>query len=146
MVTLTSRVVVPAPVEATAALVLDLTRDREWRPAVVSMQVDPPGPARVGQRAVERLRFAGLTFVTPTEVVEAGPTSLGFEGGTRQMTVRGRRTVEPRPDGGSLVTEELTVLPHGLFRLVNPLLTPGYRWLQDADVARIPAAVAAQRV
>ncbi|MFW3171175.1 SRPBCC family protein [Geodermatophilus sp. CPCC 206100] len=146
MTTLTSRVAVPAPVEATAAVVLDLTRDREWRPAVTHMEVDPPGPARVGQRAVERLRVAGLTFVTPSEVVEAGPDGFAFEGGSRQMTLRGRRTVTAQPDGTSLVTEELTVVPHGLFRLVHPLLVPGYRRTMDADLARIPAVVAAQRV
>ncbi len=57
------------------------------------------------------------------------------------MTMRIHRSVAPHPDGAE-VTAEVTVQPDGLFRLLGPLMTVAFRRGLDADVARIPAAIA----
>ncbi len=87
--------VVPADLATTRALVLDWTRDPEWRTAVTSMTADPPGPATRGQRLLETMRFAGATFTTPTHIVDADDTSARFEGGSAMVRVSGRRLLEP---------------------------------------------------
>ncbi len=75
MVTLACQVVVPAPVAQTAAFVLNLANDRTWRSEVISMELDPPGPVRVGQRIVDRMRFGVLPLTVRAEAVAAEPTS-----------------------------------------------------------------------
>ncbi len=49
----------PRPASETADLVLDWTREGEWRAEVLSMTAAPPGGAVPGQRIAERLRVAG---------------------------------------------------------------------------------------
>jgi hypothetical protein len=141
MVTLACKVVVPAPVAQTAAFVLDLSNDHTWRSEVVSMELDPPGPVRVGQRIVDRMRFGVLPLTVRAEAVAAGPTSFTLRAHGPQMTMRIHRSVAPHPDGAE-VTAEVTVQPHGLFRLLGPLMTVVFRRGLAADVARIPAAIA----
>lgn len=144
MVTVASKVVVPAHVAQTAAFVLDLSNDRKWRPEVISMQLDPPGPVRVGQRIVDRMRFGVLPFTVRAQAIEAGPTSFTLRAHGPQMTMRIHRSVAPHPDGAE-VTAGVTVQPRGLFRLLGPLMTVVFRRALDANVARIPAAVAPMR-
>ena len=55
----------------------------------------PPGRAHVGQRLVEQLRFAGLTFVTPTVVESASELSASYAGGKSPIEVTGRRAAVP---------------------------------------------------
>jgi hypothetical protein len=141
MVTLTFKVVVPAPVAQTAAFVLNLSNDRTWRSEVISMELDPPGPVQVGQRIVDRMRFGVLPFTVRAEAVEVDPTSFTLRAQGPQMTMRIHRSVAPHPDGAE-VTAEVTVQPHGLLRLLSPLMTVVFRRGLGANVARIPAAIA----
>ena len=115
-----------SPDEA-ADLVLDWSRDGEWRAAVRSMVVEPAGRARVGQRITEELRFAGATFVTPTTITAAEGRSASFAGGNATAAVRGRRTVVPEPGGGCTVVLEVDVRMTGPLAVLNPLLAPVYR-------------------
>ena len=119
--------------EETAALVLDWSRDAEWRAAVSRMEVEPPGRARVGQRITEWLRFGGRTVVTPTTITAADELSASFAGGNDQAVVEGRRTVVPEPDGGSTVVLEVDVRMTGVLRVLNPLLTPVYRHRLESE-------------
>jgi hypothetical protein len=127
-----------------SALVLDWSRDGEWRAAVTRMQVEPPGRARVGQRITEWLRFGGATFVTPTTITAADERSASFTGGNAQAVVEGRRTVVPEADGGCTVVLEVDVRMTGVLALLNPVLAPRYRRRlageADALVALRPVA------
>ena len=129
--------------EAVSGLVLDWSRDGEWRAAVTRMEVEPPGRARVGQRITEWLRFGGRTFVTPTTITAADGRSASFAGGSAQVSVEGRRTVVPEDDGGCTVVLEVDVRMTGVLALLNPILGPGYRRRlageADALVALQPA-------
>jgi Polyketide cyclase / dehydrase and lipid transport len=143
MAVLTSSRVVPVPPETAAAVVLDWSRDPEWRAQVRRMDVDPAGAARTGQRIVEHLRFAGSTYVTPTVIGEATATRAGYAGGGRTVRVAGSREVEPAGPGATRVTTVLDVELTGLLRPLTRLLAPSYRRLQEADLDRLAALLAA---
>ncbi|WP_116452187.1 SRPBCC family protein [Blastococcus litoris] len=116
------RVRLPGTATEVAGLVLDWSRDAEWRPTVVAMVADPPGRARVGQRITEELRTGGRTYVTPTTITDADELTASFAGGTSTLVVEGRRTVVPEPDGGCTVVLEVDVRMTGLRAVLNPVL------------------------
>lgn len=123
-----------------AALVPDWSRDREWRAAVTAMEVDPAGPARAGQRVLQRLRFAGLPFVTPTTITAADDSSASFAGGSGVVAAAGRRSVVG--DGaGCTVVLEVDVRLRGPLARLTALLAPGYRRRHRADADALAAAV-----
>jgi hypothetical protein len=127
------------PAGEVAELVLDWSRDGEWRAAVTRMDVEPAGRAVVGQRITEELRFGGRTYVTPTTITEAGELSASFAGGSATAAVVGRRTVVPDPDGGCSVVLEVDVRMTGLLAVLNPLLAPAYRRRLAAEADALAA-------
>ena len=131
------------PAHEVAGLVLDWSRDGEWRTAVVRMQVEPAGQARVGQRIVEWLRFGGRTFVTPTTITEVGELTASFAGGNATVAVEGRRTVDPETDGSCVVVLEVDVRMTGPLAVLNPLLAPAYRRRLASEADALAALVAA---
>lgn len=136
MSTFAARVVVTADPAVVAATVLDWNQDSRWRGAVTGMSTRPAGRAVVGQRIVETLRFAGMTFVTPTTVTAVEPFSAGFEGGSGAVTVQGRREVAA-DDQGSAVTVTLSIRLRGALAPFTWLLAPGYRRRHRDDMARL---------
>jgi len=137
--------VVGADLATTRALVLDWTRDPEWRTAVTAMTADPDGRATVGQRLVETMRFAGATFTTPTEIVEATGVSAAFVGGSSTVRVQGRRSLEPAP-GGTRVTIEVEIGFTGLAAPLTRLLAPSYRRRHSQDLDRLAALFGSAKV
>lgn len=133
MTRMTERRRLPWSADEAAALVLDWSRDGEWRAAVTSMEADQPGPAHAGQTIVERLRVGGLPVVVALRIVAADATSASFEGRTGAMISRGRRSVVAEPDGGCTVELELELRPRGPLALLGPLLAPGYRRMHRAN-------------
>ncbi len=124
-----------------AALILDWSRDGEWRPAVTAMEAEP-GPARPGQRIVERLRVGLLPVVVPLRVVAADAASATVEGVNGVAASRARRSVTPEADGGCTVELELELRPRGMMALLDPLLAPGYRRVHRADADSLAALTA----
>ncbi len=82
-----------------------------------------------------------LPLTVRAQAIEAGPTSFTLRAHGPQMTMRIHRSVAPHPNGAE-VTAGVAVQPHGLLRLLSPLMTVVFRRALDANVARIPAAVA----
>ncbi len=130
--------VVPVDLATTRALVLDWSRDPEWRTAVTSMVAEPPGPATRGQRLLETMRFAGANFTTPTHIVDADNTSARFEGGSTKVQVSGRRLLETTETGTS-VTAEVDIRFRGLSTPLTWLLAPAYRRQHRQDLDRLQA-------
>jgi len=137
--------VVPTDLATTRALVLDWTRDPEWRTAVTSMTGDPLGPATPGQRLLETMRFAGATFTTPTHIVDADDTSAHFEGGSDMVRVTGRRLLQRTTDG-TRVTAEVDIRFGGLAVPLTWLLAPAYRRQHRQDLDRLVALLVRQSV
>lgn len=134
------RVRLARPAAEVAGLVLDWSRDAAWRPAVVRMDVEPPGRAQVGQRITEELRTGGRSYVTPTTITEAGELSASFAGGTSTLAVEGRRSVVPEPDGGCTVVLEVEVRMTGLLAVLNPVVARMNRQRLAAEAASLAQA------
>jgi len=132
-----SRRTVPIDAEAAAGVFLNWTKDPQWRTAVRRMSAEPSGPAQVGQQLVEELRFAGMTFVTPTTVTEMGAARASYSGGSREVQVSGYREVQPGPSGSVTLVAEIDVALLGALRPLTPLLAPLYRRLQERDLDRL---------
>ena len=124
MTTLESSVTVHQPASVVAAFVLDWGNDHLWRSHVHSFTCTPTGRAAVGQRLVEELRFAGLTFVTPTVVEAADDLSASYSGGSSSIEVSGRRVVVPKGTDRCEVRTTTRMRVGGLLRPFTPLLTP----------------------
>jgi hypothetical protein len=142
--TLESSVTVRHPAAAVAAFVLDWGHDHLWRSHVRRFTCTPPGRAVIGQQLVEELRFAGLTFVTPTVVESAGERSASYAGGNASIDVRGHRVVVPLDAASCEVRTTTTLRVGGMLRPFAPLLTPSYRRADAADLRALPAVLDAQ--
>ena len=102
------------PAHEVAGLVLDWSRDGEWREAVVRMEVEP-----------------------------AGELTASFAGGNATVAVEGRRTVDPEADGSCVVVLEVDVRMTGSLAVLNPLLAPTYRRRLAFEADALAALVAA---
>ena len=91
---------------------------------------------------LERLRFAGLPFVTPTTLSEVTDRSAAFTGGSGAVVVSGRRSVLAEPDGGSSVVLTVDVRLRGALTPLTALLAPGYRRRHRADADALAALLA----
>jgi Polyketide cyclase / dehydrase and lipid transport len=131
----------PGTVDQVRDLLLDWSLDARWRPAVVAMEVDPPGPAAPGQRILEKVRFAGLAFVTPTTIRHVDRDSASFSGGSAVVAVDGRRSVQALPGGGCAITLELSVRLRGPLAPLTPLVAPGYRRQHRAEADQLLRAL-----
>jgi hypothetical protein len=127
------------PVAAATAceLVLDWSKDPRWREAVTAMEVTPPGGASVGQRIVERLRFSGVDFVTPTTITESTDTEAAFSGSSAAVRVSGRRRVTPLAEGACRVDIVVSVDLRGPLAPLTGLLAPSYRRRHASDLDRL---------
>lgn len=132
-----SRRTVRASAEAVAAVLLDWSQDSLWRARVVRMDTDPPGSAVPGQLIVERLRFAGLPFVTPTQIEDAGPLRASFRGGSEVLAVAGAREIVPSAVGQVEIVITLHLRMTGPLVPLAGLLSGRYQRLQDADLDRL---------
>jgi hypothetical protein len=139
--TLESSVTVLRPAAVVAAFVLDWGHDHRWRSHVRRFTCTPPGRSRVGQELVEELRFAGLTFLTPTVVETADELSASYGGGSASITVNGLRVVLPHGEGRCEVRTTTQLRIGGALRPFVPLLAPSYRRTDAADLRALPAAL-----
>ena len=142
LTTLASSVTVHRPAAAVAAFVLDWGNDHLWRSHVRRFTCSPPGRACVGQRLIEELCFAGLTFVTPTVVELVDELSASYAGGNATLDVTGRRVVVPLDEARCEVRTETRLRVGGLLRPFAPMLTPSYRRADDADLRALPGVLA----
>jgi hypothetical protein len=128
---------VALPADRLAELVLDWRRDPLWRAQVRSFTATPDSRAVPGQRLVEELAFAGLTFRTTTVVDRAEPLVASYAGQSRSVRVRGHRVVTPVSSTTSRVRLHTEIELLGALRLLQPLLAPSYRRTDAADAARL---------
>ena len=120
--------------------VADYDRDPQWRGGVATMAPDPPGLVQPGTTTSEDLRFGGRRYRNDGEVLEV--TSSGPRRSFRWRTVsgadaHGAREVVDHGDGTCSVTLELHVRPHGVERLLAPVLGRMLGRQLREDVARL---------
>lgn len=137
MPTLTHIVSVNRPPHVAMETFFDWSQDTSWRPAVTRMTVHPSGPATVGQRILEELKVAGLSFVTPTRIDSVHPYRVTWSGGSSTMTIRGWREIEPAGSDGCRLKELIDVELRGSLRLLTPVLTPMYRRVMRTELDQL---------
>jgi hypothetical protein len=125
------------------ALIAAYERDPEWRTGVTSMTPDQPGPLAPGSTTVEVMRFGGRTYRNVGEILEVLPGRSVAWRTTAGAEASGRRSVEPGADGSCDVTLELTVRPHGIERLLAPVLSRMLARNLDRDLANLERLVIA---
>jgi uncharacterized membrane protein len=119
---LTGTIDLACPAAEVWAIVADYGRDPEWRRGVATMAPSPAGEVRPGTTTTEVLRFAGRTWHNGGEVVSVEP-DVRFTWRTVQgADAAGARAVLVLPGGGCRVHLELRVRPHGVERVLAPLL------------------------
>jgi hypothetical protein len=134
VVLITSSRIVDAPPAAVTRVVLDWGQDTSWRRRVRRMTVDPPGRAVVGQRVVERLRFGGLTFTTPTRMTHVDDGRGAYRGSAPLFRLSGHRRVEPVDAGRTRVEVALDIELKGPLRPLTRPVAALYRRVQEQDV------------
>lgn len=132
-------ITIDRPTDAVFAVLADYSRDTVWRAGVTEMTASPPGPAQVGTRTHEVLRFLGSTYVTDAAVTAYEPGSeLAFRGTGSAGEVAGIRAVEPAGPR-TRVRWRIDVRMPALRRLGAPLMAPIMARRLDADLRRLRA-------
>jgi hypothetical protein len=103
------------------------------------MTPDPPGPAAVGTRVHEVVRYTGREYVADATVTELVPgISYRFAGTGTIGGIAGGRRVEPRAQGrASVFTYEIELTPAGAMRILRPILGPMTRSGLRRDLASL---------
>ncbi len=102
MPTIEQTVDVAAPVETVWNIITDPTLIPKLVPAIISVETDPPGPARVGQKGHWVGKIAGRkteSFIEVTEVVPNKRTVLSQRPGGLFKTFSSTITLEPSKRG-----------------------------------------------
>ena len=144
MTTFTASTIIEAPASAAWAVIADYGRDPAWRDGVETMAPRPSGPVRVGTTTDEVMHLAGRTYRNGGEVTEVRPGERFAWRTTSGADADGSRSVRALADGSCEVTLVLTVRPHGVQRLLQPVLVPMLRKGLAADLARLRDLVLAE--
>jgi hypothetical protein len=119
--------------------VLDYGSDHLWRPGIVEMTPDPPGPPAVGTKVREVLKTGGREYVTDSTVTALGPgMSYRFSGAGTIGRVEGARTVAAGDAPGAAIFTYLVELTlAGRYRLLSPIVGRTMRTGLRADLERL---------
>ena len=115
---------IDASAAAVWAVLADYSRDAEWRTDVSEMRPEPAGPAAVGTITHEVMKVGGRTYRNTGLVGRVEPGRRLEWRTTAGADAHGSRTVESLGGERSRVTMELHVVPHGVNRLLAPVLRP----------------------
>jgi uncharacterized protein YndB with AHSA1/START domain len=146
MPTITASTTIDRPASSVWAVVADYERDPEWRQGVETMAPSSSGLVLVGTTTAEVLRFGGRTYRNAGEVTEVEPGSAFRWRTTSGADAEGRRQVQPSGEGSASVTMELIVRPHGVERVLQPLLVPMLRRRLVQDLQRLATLVEREAV
>jgi uncharacterized protein YndB with AHSA1/START domain len=112
----------------------DHRHEPEWNPMLKGAEKLTDGPIGVGTRY-------SLQFVkAPTMVMECTkyqpPTEWSLVGSSTSLTARGINRVSPAAEGAHLVME-MELEPHGVLKLVGPMLRRRMQTMFERDLENI---------
>ena len=133
------------PAEEVFAYIADLSRHGEWQSQIQEIKVETEGPTRVGSRSREKRKASGFPAIWATYEITAfdPPRSVTFHGIDGPVRVVGTATVSPA-DGGSTVSLEIDIVPHGIGRLFASMVRKQMRKEVPADQQRLKERLEAQ--
>lgn len=110
--------------EEVFAFLSDPRNELSWHPNARAMEKTSPAPVGLGTSFRGVYRGAG----TMTFAIDAyePPARVHFSGTGRGFALESTIAVRPTRDG-SHVTLEMTIAPHGLLRLLQPIMQPMMR-------------------
>ncbi|GAA3244621.1 hypothetical protein GCM10017691_50880 [Pseudonocardia petroleophila] len=132
---------VARPAAQVWTVVADYAGDPRWRAGVAAMDPAPAGPVRPGQTTDERMRFAGRAYRNAGVVGSVGPGRTFTWRTTDGVDAAGSRTVTDAGPDRCTVRLELRVRPHGVERVLAPVLRVLLRRGLRGDLARLRALV-----
>jgi hypothetical protein len=98
----------------------------KWETEVVAIRPITPGPIRVGSQAVMVREEHGRRSETPYEVTDFEPNRLiAFRHDTAAMGFALRFELTDGPTGGTDLSVDVTMTPHGVMRIASPLIALG---------------------
>lgn len=133
--------VIDAPAPAVWAVVADYPRDPQWRTGVTEMRLEPAADVAPGSTTHEVMRLGGRTYRNDAVVTLVVPGRRIEWETTAGAEAHGSRTVEPRGSGRCEVTLEVHVVPHGLNRVLSPVLRRMLAKNLRADLDRLAGIV-----
>ena len=118
----------------------DLRNERSWNPRVVAIDKTSSGP--IGRGTTFHGRYRGLGPLE-TELTEYDrPRRLAFRSRGPRMGITGAFSLR-RAGDGTEVELDAVFQPHGLLRLLSPLLAPVMGKQNEAAAMRLTRALAA---
>lgn len=141
MLKLIAELEIDRPADEVWAVVGDYRRDPDWRAGVAGMSPSPAAPAKPGQTTVEELRFGGRGYRNDglIETVDAGRRLTWRT--TSGIDAEGSRTITELGPGRCRIRLRTTVRPHGMDRLLSPVLGPLLRRRMEGDLRRLRTLV-----
>lgn len=141
----TIRVRVETEYEADAdevwAVLADYRHDADWREGVVRMTQSTSGPVVEGTTTVEEFRMLGTRSTNHAAIRDVVP-GRSFRWATLVgVDAEGRREVEAVDGGRTRVRLELDVRPHGVERLLRPVLRSALTRAHERSLERLRALV-----
>jgi uncharacterized protein YndB with AHSA1/START domain len=113
---------IDCPAEEVFAYLEQFARHADWQPSLLSVEVRPAGPVRVGTRVIERRKTPVGVRDIPFEVTEhEPPRRLAFRGTEGPVRPIGVAEVEEVGVSRSRVTFSIELEGHGVGKLVAPV-------------------------
>ena len=129
-------IAIDATPEAIFDYCTDVLREPEWNSKLLEVEKLTAGPIGVGTRF--RLRFDGVGFATAENTVFQRPSFWAATSTSRLLDVRFEGEVTPLGRGARLSVRTLLV-PHGLLRVVSPILRRFMRQQWKQHLRRLKA-------
>jgi uncharacterized membrane protein len=124
-----------APIDRVFHYVSDVTKQPEWvHLDLIDVQLDEPGPLRVGSKATQRLRFLGREQKVPITVVAYEPGRSIHFAKEQPFPIRFGFDLEAVGDK-TVVSYPVEMSPTGFFRILIALMGPQKQI--EADLASV---------
>jgi len=109
------------------AYLTDLNNDPKWQKTIVEAEYTSEGPVDVGATGVHRAKFIGKTIEFGWEITEyEEPRRIEWRFISGPFTGCDGVTLESTPSGTKL-THARELQPHGLLRLLTPIMGGGFK-------------------
>ena len=113
------RVIIDAPLSRVFAYMDDVTREKEWQPAIVEASKEPQGPTAVGTRKRYESEFMGRHIVNTYVTTRFEPDSRVWYETTSDSVLRAKVELQFESTGtGTAVTMAVTGKATGPLRFI----------------------------